>query len=318
MKIELNKTFRPNSKVDEFDTRQIKKALNRLGYYTPYEKTGITGMADRTVFDALKKFQRDHGLTATGAAQPDDETIASLNAQISKEPEGTYIWRSVEDNKVRSSHAAYNRTERAWSDSPDPGEDFNCRCWAESQNSLGLTQTVTSTIQDNARPWGNVEFIWHFYFGFGKSTELSEMGLLGAVIQQAQRLMFDRVKSQIADKAKTIGSGTFSGSWNNSYEFRDLVYALGKVTISGHFSGTVSRKNNILAINATAEYEFYDEFTDPLSVRQLVLGTSKVATLPPSLLGGAVLLTTDLMGHPFVTTGQWTTKIAGTISLSEK
>ncbi|HQX27620.1 MAG TPA: hypothetical protein PKX38_06750 [Alphaproteobacteria bacterium] len=46
MKIELSKPFTPNSKVDEYDTRQVKKSLNRLGYYQPYEKTGITGIPD--------------------------------------------------------------------------------------------------------------------------------------------------------------------------------------------------------------------------------------------------------------------------------
>ncbi len=32
---------------------------------------------------------------------------------------------------MRGAHARYNRTLRAWKDAPDPGEDFNCRCWAE-------------------------------------------------------------------------------------------------------------------------------------------------------------------------------------------
>jgi len=49
-----------------------------------------------------------------------------------KTPDGYYIWRTVEDDRVRSNHAAYNRTVRAWSDEPDPGEEFNCRCRAEA------------------------------------------------------------------------------------------------------------------------------------------------------------------------------------------
>ena len=44
MEIKLSKPFAANSGVDEFDTRQIKKALNRLGYYKPYKETGITGI----------------------------------------------------------------------------------------------------------------------------------------------------------------------------------------------------------------------------------------------------------------------------------
>lgn len=45
MDIKLNKPFSRNSHVDEFDVRQMKKTLNRLGYYQPPRKTGITGIA---------------------------------------------------------------------------------------------------------------------------------------------------------------------------------------------------------------------------------------------------------------------------------
>lgn len=130
MKIEFSQPFAANGKVDEFDVMQMKKVLNRLGYYQPYEKVGITGIADIGVFDALKAFQKDHGLSATGTAKPDDETVQVLNKEASKTPEGRYIWRTVEDEKVRNTHAEYNRTVRDWNDDPDPGQEFNCRCWA--------------------------------------------------------------------------------------------------------------------------------------------------------------------------------------------
>lgn len=84
MKIKLTKPFASNGKADEFDTRQIKKALNRLGYYIPYEKTGITGIPDADVFAGLKKFQADHALPATGTAKPGDETVAALNSEAAK------------------------------------------------------------------------------------------------------------------------------------------------------------------------------------------------------------------------------------------
>ncbi len=131
MKIELSRPFALNGEVDEFDVRQMKKALNRLGYYQPYDKVGITGIADEAVFTALKTFQADYNLAQTGAAKPDDETIAALNREIARVPDGQYIWRTVGDDKVRGAHAAYNYMVRDWSDSPDPGEDYNCRCWAE-------------------------------------------------------------------------------------------------------------------------------------------------------------------------------------------
>lgn len=131
MKIEIKGHFAPNSAASDHDVRLIKNALNRLGYYQPYEKVGITGIPDSGVFTALKAFQKDHGLKVTGTARPGDDTIETLAAEASKTPDGHYIWRTVEDDRVRSSHAELNRTLRAWADSPDPTEEYNCRCWAE-------------------------------------------------------------------------------------------------------------------------------------------------------------------------------------------
>ena len=57
--------------------------------------------------------------------------VEAINHALAQPLEGFYIWRTVEDAKVRGTHARHNRTLRAWKDAPDPGEDFNCRCWAE-------------------------------------------------------------------------------------------------------------------------------------------------------------------------------------------
>lgn len=130
MNIKLNKPFAANSAVDEFDVKQVKKALNRLGYYQPYEKVGITGIPDTDVFSALKSFQKDHGLQPTGTAKPDDETVSALSKEASKTPKGYYVWRTVGDERVRASHSAHDWETRAWDEDPDPGEEFNCRCWA--------------------------------------------------------------------------------------------------------------------------------------------------------------------------------------------
>ncbi|MBL6927817.1 MAG: hypothetical protein ISR44_01485 [Rhodospirillales bacterium] len=45
-----------------------------------------------------------------------------------------YTWRTVQDGKVRSSHADREGKVFLWTKPPKgghPGEDFNCRCWAE-------------------------------------------------------------------------------------------------------------------------------------------------------------------------------------------
>lgn len=131
MTIKLSKPFAPNSQVDEYDVRQIKKALNRLGYYQPYEKTGMTGIPDKEVFEGLKEFQKNNNLRPTGEVKPGDQTVHALNEKSSETPDGYYIWRTVEDGKARPSHLQHNRTIRSWDESPDPGDDYNCRCWAE-------------------------------------------------------------------------------------------------------------------------------------------------------------------------------------------
>ncbi|MEM9717039.1 MAG: glycosyl hydrolase 108 family protein [Pseudomonadota bacterium] len=60
-----------------------------------------------------------------------------------------YIWRARDDDKVRSSHSANNGKVFAWNNPPEtghPGEDFNCRCWAEP----------TDYTSDSERTFGEV------------------------------------------------------------------------------------------------------------------------------------------------------------------
>ena len=42
-----------------------------------------------------------------------------------------YIWRTMQDDKVRSSHAKFEGQIFSYDDKLFPGEDYNCRCWAE-------------------------------------------------------------------------------------------------------------------------------------------------------------------------------------------
>lgn len=140
MDIVLSKPFARNTQVDGYDVRQMKKALNRLGYYHPFEKTGITAIPDEAVFQALMRFQADHNLRPNGTVRPGDHTIAALNLAMAEAPDGQYVWRSVGDGRVRGAHAALDGQQRQWSDSPDPGEDFNCRCWADPVSAAGGPQ----------------------------------------------------------------------------------------------------------------------------------------------------------------------------------
>ena len=52
--------------------------------------------------------------------------------------EGKYVWITVGDDKVRSSHAVSHGQIFSWNDSPIPGEEYNCRCGAAPVQVAGL------------------------------------------------------------------------------------------------------------------------------------------------------------------------------------
>ena len=88
MKIKIKEPFASNGNVDEEDVRVIKRALNWLGYYTPYEKVGLTTIPDADIFNAIKEFQADQKLVATGTVRPDDDTIKAINNSVSQKLRG--------------------------------------------------------------------------------------------------------------------------------------------------------------------------------------------------------------------------------------
>lgn len=65
--------------------------------------------------------------------------VTTANSLLSRERQVSidlqrYTWRTCRDDRVRASHAQLDGTVQLWSDAPSvghPGEDYNCRCWAE-------------------------------------------------------------------------------------------------------------------------------------------------------------------------------------------
>ena len=53
MTLNIRQTIASNSAVQESDVYALKTALNRLGYYTSYEKVGMIGIPDADMFYAL-------------------------------------------------------------------------------------------------------------------------------------------------------------------------------------------------------------------------------------------------------------------------
>ena len=70
------------------------------------------------------------------------DQIAKLNGQFTKERQtdlgvNHYIWRTVGDERVRDTHDMADGNTYSWDEAPaetegnHPGEDYQCRCWAE-------------------------------------------------------------------------------------------------------------------------------------------------------------------------------------------
>ena len=298
MNIKLSKPFASNSAVDEFDVKQLKKILNRLGYYMPMENTGITGIPDRAVFNALKAFQNDQGLAPTGAVKPDDETVRKLNSASARR-KGKYVWRTMEDERVRDSHAEMNRTVRDFEDDPDPGEEPNCRCWAAPVNcdEEFITQNVISDVNDAKEQWTWIDYWNHFKDANGEPVTLSGIGYLGDVIDVAREKVFPRVSEQVAGLAREQGPGPLYYTTNNDYSFESASYPLGDAVVASETIGTVSASGRCLIIDATVTYNFSDVFTDPAELRDKILRNW------PS---GKLIIGTSDPDHPLFDEYKWT------------
>ncbi|MEM6780497.1 MAG: colicin E3/pyocin S6 family cytotoxin [Pseudomonadota bacterium] len=118
--------------------KQAQIDLNRLGLYEPPGGKGLNEKTDAAFVAALKNFQRQAGITAS-VSLDDDITPQLLQRAVENNNAdslfaGWYVWRTVGDGKVRGAHAAREGQVFSWDNPPDgghPGEDYNCRCWAQ-------------------------------------------------------------------------------------------------------------------------------------------------------------------------------------------
>ncbi|USO04028.1 MAG: hypothetical protein H6853_01760 [Rhodospirillales bacterium] len=223
-----------------------------------------------------------------------------------------YILRPL---KVRNSHAALNGAVRDLADSPDPGEEFNCRCRAEPVNEAqGLRQEVISDINDAHDKWDTFDFGWHFYTGGGQGVTLPQIGYLRDIIDKAREVMFKNVQEQVADKMREIKSGPLTYTTENSYDrLGEVHWVLGGGTIRTLTRGVVTKDGNILSIVATVKYEYFDEVTDIADIREALIGTS--STKNPEFED---YKWTEFGGTAYPITGNWETKLTGSVKLKEK
>lgn len=94
------------------------------------------------------------------------------------EPSNYYVWHSTADSKTRSAHAERNGKVFCWDNPPEgghPGEDYNCRCWAEEY-------VPPKDKQDNLKLIDNLEYasagaMQGLSLGFADEME----GLMGSI-----------------------------------------------------------------------------------------------------------------------------------------
>lgn len=82
--MKLSKTVGPSYDVKAADTLEIKRALNRLGFY-PVPSYGLTDMPDQAMFDGIKAVQRRLGLPPTGVMRPDGPEHRAIAASLNRQ-----------------------------------------------------------------------------------------------------------------------------------------------------------------------------------------------------------------------------------------
>jgi len=211
-------------------------------------------------------------------------TPIDLETKSDEYPTTHYIWRTRGDGKVRQSHTKNNGKIFAWNDPPNtghPGEDYGCRCIAKPyypRLDTYTTQEVISTVDDSSDKWDTIDFLIHSYTGDGRGVSLEEIGNLQDIINVAKHKIFPNVNKQVIDEARKTGEGFFKYDFYNHYYFGDeAAYAHGSSKVSGIFSGNVTKLNGYLFISGTIEYKFEDVFTDPVNIRQVLIGTSDIS-----------------------------------------
>ncbi len=209
-----------------------------------------------------------------------------------------YIWHTQGDGKVRADHAANNGKIFAWDNPPEtgnPGEDYNCRCWAEpyKEGKTEYVQQDLSYSMPDSQKWDTSDFLKHFYFGGSRLVTLPETGHLSGIIDyyfyhiyKDGAHTYDRINKQIIKSARNHSEGDLHHYFDNSYtEFENYFWVFGGGTVKGQFNGTLRKEGRMMYIKGN-----------------ITTGTSE--PLDTNILN---ILATDALGHYFDIVGTWKT-----------
>lgn len=135
----------PSRLLDSIIDDALVVAVGRLNQYLPSGVSIDISAVDLTPIRDQLRGEVAARLTEIGVTvNPNDPAISAIIARYSEILNGifqtdglqleSYVWRSRDDARVRSTHAEYDDQTFSWSDPPSgghPGQGWNCRCTAE-------------------------------------------------------------------------------------------------------------------------------------------------------------------------------------------
>ncbi len=251
-------------------------------------------MDDHDSIDALQVQQSQILLQMANALEADDTGIfvklrdqfEHLNWRIELKELGDapgYIWHTEQDDKVRDSHHFNDGKTFQWDLPPatgHPGEDYNCRCWAEPVDGKAYArQKLITPINDNPRKLTTFDLMKRYHKGDGSPITMEEIGRMADFIDyysykvtsraDGQPGIYRRVEQQVIDTAIKNGEGYFTYGFEDNYDFLSFLVALGDTTIKGEFAGQARKEilgdQKFLVITGVVTYDHEDEFTDIFS-----------------------------------------------------
>ena len=225
-------------------------------------------------------------------------------------PTEQYVWETRGDSKVRVSHRRNEGKIFRWDNPPPtghPGQDYNCRCLAipyyEDRTEYAYMVDLDS-LASTGRRWTDLDFVDHFYDGSGRAVTLAEIGQFEEIVQEYAYFSngdgaYHRLKGQIADWVRDYGEQTYR--FDGTYSFTNIAYSHGKASVNGDFNGSIKSRGDMYEISGFCRFYFHDVFTDPVSIRQYLTGSSKV----PAVLTSRLDALSELGGEAYNVDGFW-------------
>ncbi|MFO1089568.1 MAG: minor capsid protein [Hyphomicrobiales bacterium] len=258
-------------------TDRLEHAIVRCRWALAADQYGLT-ILDRFSFDsagrrlklkadiAYRSFQLHHLLQCKQQRRADSTHERSTDR---------YVWRTVRDERVRLTHRANEGHMFSWNDPPPtghPGEQPNCRCWAEpyvpGETEFGAFD-ITTDLGPGGQRWADSDFVRHYFRGNGRRVDLRDIGHLKEIAEHyaygvSTAGAFRYLADQIASKARQIGLGRVDYDFRASYSFDDVQFSHGGGSVRGVFIGYVRAHGDVFRIEGDATFNFSDAFTDPL------------------------------------------------------